>query len=69
MKANFIQFSIYLDTVKSLDIISFKKLYNKKLSAFLLTGTENTKEEVLGMQKSFNDFLIKKPELYNKSQG
>lgn len=65
----FIAFSEELERIKSLDIISFKKLYNKKLSAFLLTGTENAKEEVLGMQKSFNDFLIKKPELYNKSQG
>lgn len=57
MKADFIQFSIYLETVKSLDIISFKKLYNKKLSAFLLTGTENATEEFFNMKKSFNKFF------------
>ena len=57
MKANFIQFSIYLDTVKSLDIISFKKLYNKKLSAFLLKGSEQAKDEILNLQNSFYNFF------------
>jgi len=60
MKADFIQFSIYLETVKSLDIISFKKLYNKKLSTFLLTGTESFKEELFSMQKSYNKFFNSK---------
>jgi len=60
MKADFIQFSIYLETVKSLDIISFKKLYNKKLSTFLLTGTENATEELFSMQKSYNKFFNSK---------
>lgn len=60
MKADFIKFSIYLDTLKSLDIISFKKLYNKKLSAFLLIGSEQAKDEILNLQKSFYNFFSSK---------
>lgn len=60
MKANFIQFSIYLDTVKSLDIISFKKLYNKKLNTFLLIGSEQAKDEILNLQNSFYNFFSSK---------
>lgn len=60
MKEDFIDFSKMLDTVRSLDIISFKKLYNKKLSIFLLTGTENARDELFSMQKSFNHFFSSK---------
>lgn len=60
MKEDFVAFSEKIEKIKSLDILSFKKLYNKKLSIFLLTGTEIAKDEVLCLQKSFDDFLFRK---------
>lgn len=50
---DFILFSEKLEKVRSLDTISFKKLYNKKLSTFLLTGSEIVKEELCNLQLSF----------------
>ncbi len=58
MKEDFIAFSEKVEKIKSVDIISFKKLYNKKLNIFLLEGTEIAKDEVLGLKKSFNDFFV-----------
>lgn len=55
MKADFIQFSIYLDTVKSSDILSFKKLYNKKLNAYLDSMSQAAVNDFM-MQHSFNNY-------------
>jgi len=55
MNTDFIQFSIYLDTVKSSDIIVFKKLYNKKLNAYLHSMSQTAVNDLLMMQKSFTD--------------
>ncbi len=57
MKEDFILFSKQLDTIKSSDIISFKKLFNKKLSVYLLTGSEIAKDELYKLQLSFNKFI------------
>jgi len=60
MKKEFISFSEELDKIRNLDILSFKKLYNKKLNIFITTGSEKDKDEMLQMQKSFNKFFISK---------
>lgn len=60
MKKEFIYFSEELDKIRNLDILSFKKLYNKKLNIFITTGSEKDKDEMLQMQKSFNKFFISK---------
>lgn len=57
MKEDFIAFSEKLEKIKSLDIISFKKLYSKKLSIFLSTDSEIVKEELFNLQLSFKNFL------------
>lgn len=57
MKEDFIAFSEKLEKIKLLDIISFKKLYSKKLSIFLSTDSEIVKEELFNLQLSFKNFL------------
>jgi hypothetical protein len=57
MEQDFVTFSQKLESVKSLDIISFKKLYNKKLNIFLHTKTEVVKNELIHLQLSFDNYF------------
>lgn len=57
MKEDFIAFSEKIEKIKSLDIISFKKLYSKKLNIFLSTYSEIVEEDLIKMQLSFDRFF------------
>jgi len=59
MKQDFMSFSKQLEKIRVIDYIPFKKLYNKKLNLFLLTGSEELQKELYQLQKSFNKFYKK----------
>lgn len=65
MKEDFTAFSEKLEKIKSLDIISFKKLYSKKLSIFLSTDSDIVKEDLIKMQLSFDRFFSNEKTLIN----
>ncbi|KAA5535398.1 hypothetical protein [Paenimyroides baculatum] len=59
MKEDFIAFSEKIEKIKSLDIISFKKLYSKKLSIFLSTDSEIVSEDLVKMKLSFDRLFLR----------